>query len=202
MMTQVSTGHPTITTHPTNQLISVGMNVTLNCVGTGRKSIKYRWETISNDKVISNTSGKALTLRNIQDSGQYRCVASNKAGETRSKVATITVLSKLLILFYIIFIKSILTEITNHPADHAVVALTEVVLSCSSSVDDAAYTWHCVGGSVPARSTGKSSQTLTIPRATPHDEGMYYCMASKDRVSVESNRAAVMVDGENKVLSL
>ena len=34
------------------------------------------------------------------------------------------------------------------------------------------------------------------------DVGIYYCIASKDEVSVESNRAAVMVDGENKVLSL
>ena len=76
-------------------------------------------------------------------------------------------------------------------------ALDDVVLRCSSSVDDATYTWHRVGGSVPVRSTGKSSQTLTIPRATPHDEGMYYCIASKEGVSVESNRAAVTVDGKN-----
>ena len=93
-----------------------------------------------------------------------------------------------------------LTEITTHPSSTTVIALQDVTLTCSSSVDDVTYSWHRDGGSVPSRSRGQNSNTLTIPRATPPDEGIYYCMASKEGISVESNRARVIVDGEKKIL--
>ena len=97
MMTQVFTGPPTITTHPTSRVTNVSMNVTLNCEGTGRGSITYEWETKSINRRkwmnISNSNRKNL-VRNLKQSQQYRCVVSNEAGRTRSNVATITVLSK------------------------------------------------------------------------------------------------------------
>ena len=54
------------------------------------------------------------------------------------------------------------------------------------------YSWHRVNDSVFPQNT----QMLIISQATPHDEGLYYCMASKERISVQSNRAVVKVDGE------
>ena len=97
-MTQVFTGPPTITTHPTSQLTNVSMSVTLDCEGTGRGSITYHWET-SNINYgrwtnISNSNSKTLVISNLEQSQQYRCVVSNEAGSTRSDVVTITVLSK------------------------------------------------------------------------------------------------------------
>ena len=62
------------------------------------------------------------------------------------------------------------------------------------------YSWHRDGGSVPSRSRGQNSNTLTITRATPPDEGIYYCMANKERFSVVSNRARVTVDGEKSII--
>ena len=59
------------------------------------------------------------------------------------------------------------------------------------------YSWHRDGGSVPSRSRGQNNNTLNITRATPPDEGIYYCMANKEGISVESNRARVRVDGEH-----
>jgi len=98
-MTQVSTGPPTIITHPTSQLTTVNMSVTLNCEGTGRGSITYQWQArnINGEQWsnISNNNNKSrLVLSNIQESQQYSCVMSNEAGGTRSNVATVTVLSK------------------------------------------------------------------------------------------------------------
>ena len=58
------------------------------------------------------------------------------------------------------------------------------------------YSWYRVNGSVSVRSTGQNSNTLNIPMITANDDGIYYCMASKDGISVESNRARVMVEGE------
>ena len=98
MMTQVFTGPPTITTHPTSQLITVSMSVTLECKGTGRGSITYQWETSNINggqwMIFSDSNSETLVVRNLEQSQQYRCVVSNEAGSTRSDVATITVLSK------------------------------------------------------------------------------------------------------------
>jgi len=58
------------------------------------------------------------------------------------------------------------------------------------------YSWHRVNGNLPSSSRGQNRNTLHIYNAIPPDRGTYYCMASKDGVSVESNRATVSVDGE------
>ena len=98
MMAQVFTGPPTITTHPTSQLINVSMSVTLDCEGTGRGSITYHWETGNiNGRQwmnISYSNSNRTIVRNLERSQQYRCVVSNEAGSTRSHVTTVTVLSK------------------------------------------------------------------------------------------------------------
>ena len=96
MMTQMSTGPPTITTHPTSQLTTVSMNVTLNCEGTGRGSIAYQWQTrnINGGRWSNISDNRRLVVSNLQEPQQYRCVVSNEAGGTRSNVATVTVLSK------------------------------------------------------------------------------------------------------------
>jgi len=100
MMTQVSTGPPNITTHPTSQLTTVSMNVTLNCEGTGRGLITYQWQTRNINEGqwsdISNSNNRRLVVRNLKESQQYRCVVSNEAGGTTSNVATVTVISEYL----------------------------------------------------------------------------------------------------------
>ena len=62
------------------------------------------------------------------------------------------------------------------------------------------YSWHRDGGSVPSKSKGRNRKTLTICTATPPDEGMYYCMANKEGISVESNRATLTIDGKRIIL--
>ena len=59
------------------------------------------------------------------------------------------------------------------------------------------YSWHRVDAPLPAGSIGQNSDTLTIRRATPHDEGMYYCTARKSGTSVTSNTGSVQVDGKD-----
>ena len=102
MITEVFIGPPTIIVQPVSQLISVGMNVALNCEGTGRGSIMYQWETYRKQwrAIRSNANGKIFTARNLQESQQYRCVISNEAGETISNNATVIVLSK---SFYVVW---------------------------------------------------------------------------------------------------
>ena len=79
----------------------MSMSVTLDCEGTGRGSITYHWE-ISNTNEgqwmnISNSNSRRLGVGNLEQSQQYRCVASNEAGSTRSDVATVNVLSEFVV---------------------------------------------------------------------------------------------------------
>ena len=94
----MSTGPPTITAHPTSQLTTVSMNVTLNCEGTGRGSITYQWQTRNINRGqwsdISNSNNRRHVVSNLQESQRYRCVVSNEAGGTRSNVVTISALSE------------------------------------------------------------------------------------------------------------
>ena len=90
-----------------------------------------------------------------------------------------------------------LTEIITHPTSAlTVIALEDATLTCLASVDDVNYSWHRVGGSIPSRSIGQNNSTLTIPGVTPYDAGMYYCIAKRNDISVESDKAVVSVNGK------
>ena len=88
------------------------------------------------------------------------------------------------------------TEINTQPGNFTVIALEDVMLTCSASVDDVRYSWHRIDGHLPSNSKNKHTNTLTIRKATPHDEGEYYCRASKSKLSINSRRAVVKVDGK------
>ena len=175
------------------------MEFTLNCEGTGNGSIRYQWQTKGvNENSWRNMgrSKRSLTVKNLQHSQQYRCEVSNEAGRTRSKIATIEVLSKVLIRNNIYLTFCYVTEVTSQPADRTVIALENVTLTCSASVDGVRYLWHRVDGDLPSRATGQRTRQLTISNIIPPDKGMYYCVVSKMGISVESNRAVVNVDGK------
>ena len=86
------------------------------------------------------------------------------------------------------------TEITTQPVNTTVIALEDVTLTCSASVDDVTYSWYRIGG--PLRSKQISNNTLNIHEATPLDEGLYYCKAEKSGISTDSRRVVVEVDGK------
>ena len=89
----------------------------------------------------------------------------------------------------------LITEIATKPVG-PVTALEDITVVCLSSItDDVKYSWHRVNGSIPYKSQGRNSNTLIIPRATPYDEGVYYCKASKNGITVESNKVVVRVNG-------
>ena len=91
------------------------------------------------------------------------------------------------------------TEIAIQPVSSiAVIALEDVTLSCSASVDDVTYSWHRVDGDLPLQSQGENRSTFTIHETTPFDQGMYYCMVKKNTISVKSDNALVHVDGKEE----
>ena len=90
----------------------------------------------------------------------------------------------------------LIQEITAQPVN-PVTALEDVNLVCLSSVTDGVrYSWNRVNGGIPYKSRGRNSSVLMIPRAIPNDEGVYYCKASKNGISAESNKIVVKVNGK------
>lgn len=88
------------------------------------------------------------------------------------------------------------TEITTHPVDITAIVSQNITLTCLASVDGAAYRWYRVNNSIPSGSTGYSTNMLTIHGASSVDGGIYYCIASKEGVSIVSNRASVTVNSK------
>ena len=170
--------------HPTDTVTNSSEGITLDCKGIGGGSITYHWEASDIDKdqwmKISDSNAQKLALRTLKKSKNFRCIASNEAGSTASNPSTAT-----------------LMEILTHPTNPlTVTALEDSTLTCLSSVDDATYSWHRVGTSVPSRSIGQNNNTLTIPKATPYDIGQYYCMAEKQKITVKSDEALLRVNGK------
>ena len=99
---------------------------------------------------------------------------------------------------WIVIISDVLvTEIITHPASSInAVESEDITLTCLASVNDVMYSWHRIGGNISSQSSGKDSDILVIPKVTPHDEGVYYCMAIKEGIVVVSNRSIVIVIGK------
>ena len=90
--------------------------------------------------------------------------------------------------------------IVIHPISSKVKALKRATFTCSASNINGvtySYSWHRNNGDIPStRSTGQNTNTLTITRAIPPNEGMYYCIATNDGGSTSSRSASLTVDGE------
>ena len=90
--------------------------------------------------------------------------------------------------------------IDTHPVSSKVKALKNVTFKCSASAVNGvtySYAWHRINGNIPStRSTGQNTDTLTITRVVPPDEGMYYCIATNDGGSTSSRSASLTVDGK------
>lgn len=92
----VFTGPPKIVINPISQSTAPDASITLNCRGNGIGSIAYEWETRKINGRYWRPAGydDRLVVRRPKKSHQYRCVVSNEAGKTVSKISTISVLSE------------------------------------------------------------------------------------------------------------
>ena len=90
--------------------------------------------------------------------------------------------------------------IDKHPMNAKVKALLSVTFVCLATDVSGitySYSWYRTNGDIPStRSRGQNTNTLTITRAIPPDEGMYYCIATNDGGSTSSMNASLTVDGE------
>ena len=88
--------------------------------------------------------------------------------------------------------------INSHPVSSKAKALKSVIFKCSAyDINEVTYSWHRNNSDIPSnRSRGQNTNTFTITRVIPSDEGMYYCIATNDGGSISSRSASLTVDGE------
>ena len=96
------------------------MGTTLNCKAVSEGLITYQWQFSSTDREqwigIPNSNGETLVVRNLPYSEKYRCIASSDVGSTTSNIATIFLMSKLLINNEIVMIFSNVYNRDHHSA--------------------------------------------------------------------------------------
>ncbi len=82
---------PTVTTHPVNQVVTVGRAATLNVAATGAMPLFYQWQ--KNGVNISGATAASYTTpaATLADNGStYRCIVTSPAGSATSNTATLT----------------------------------------------------------------------------------------------------------------
>ena len=99
----LTTVAPELMEYPKNQLTIEGSNVTFSCIAGGVPSPRISWtingtaiNVTANPRINLTANGQQLTVTNVNrtDSGEYRCLASNKVGNVTSMAAKLTVQCK------------------------------------------------------------------------------------------------------------
>ena len=93
---------PQITTHPQNTTVTEGNNITLSCNASGDPEPTISWFrggsvlTSDDSRIFLGADSKQLTITSIKrnNTGEYRCVANNSAGNATSDVAKLIVQCK------------------------------------------------------------------------------------------------------------
>ena len=80
----------------------------------------------------------------------------------------------------------------------SVVALQNVMFTCEAEGLNVKYEWRRNSGSV----TNRKQSSLVITRATPPDEGQYYCIAMTEGGKVFSNNVTLSVNGKENLHSV
>jgi hypothetical protein len=84
-------GSPVLTVQPGNQFPTNGGTIWLHARAVGVQPMNYQWQL--NGTNLLNATNADLTITNAQlnNSGQYRALASNKLGSVSSRVASVTI---------------------------------------------------------------------------------------------------------------
>ena len=99
----LTTVAPELMEYPKNQLTIEGSNMTFSCIAGGVPSPRISWtingtaiNVTANPRINLTADGQQLIVTNVNrtDSGEYRCVASDKVGNVTSMAAKLTVQCK------------------------------------------------------------------------------------------------------------
>lgn len=167
-----------VTVLPDNALITSSIDtVILRCHSEVELEVSYQW--MFNYTLLVHEMSENLTLYRVSASrngGNYSCNVNNAAG-------TGTYTTNL-------FFSPI---ITVNPADEVVFDNTSnVTFTCNAIAYPVPhYEWFKVNGVLPSTAVGGNTNSLIISPVVFGDEGTYYCRATANNMTIDSNRATL-----------
>jgi|GEM_PF-1148713 len=172
---------PSITAHPTSQIVTAGQTATFNVAVTGTAPFSYQWR--KNGVAISGATSSSYTTpaTTSSDNGaQFSVVVSNSAGSVTSSAATLTVNTAL-----------VPPSITAQPTSQIVTAgQTATFNVAATGTAPLGYQWQENGTVI----SGANSASYTTPATTSSDNGAQFnVVVSNTAGSVTSNAATLTV---------
>uniref|UniRef100_A0AAQ4PT27 Sidekick cell adhesion molecule 1a n=1 Tax=Gasterosteus aculeatus aculeatus TaxID=481459 RepID=A0AAQ4PT27_GASAC len=172
----VSSVYPTFTSTPSDQTVTDGTTALFTCQTNGAPKPAITWRKGS--QVLASGSfqvprftllqsgGLQIQPVNLQDSGEYTCIASNSGG-TINATSALTVWTR--------------TVISVPPTDQRVIKGTTAILDCNATHDprvNISFRWDRGGVPIRATNVGRVSMrqgSLTIGQTWSGDIGDYTC---------------------------
>src|ERR1700728_137484 len=179
LLTVTPFSHPSITSQPASQTVSVGQTATFSVVACGTAPLSYQWQKNGGTIVGATSASYTTPPTTAGDNGsQFDVVVSSSGVGVTSSSALLTVTS--------------LPSITTQPANQIVnVGQTATFVVVASGTAPLSYQWSKNGGTV----TGATSASYTTPATTAVDNGsQFQVMVSSPSGSVSSTPATLNVN--------
>lgn len=173
---------PTITSQPTNQVVSQGQDATFTVGATGTAPLSYRWFFNTNTP-LPNATNSTLTLANVQstNAGSYFVIVTNRAGSITSVVATLTV-----------NIIPTPPSITSQPTNQTVIAGQSATFHAGvNGTPPLTYQWF-YNTTTPLPSG--TAATLTLPNVQSNNAGGYSVIVTNNYGAATSQVAQLIVN--------
>ena len=157
---------------PDNMTFNDSDSVTLTCTTEGGPANTYQWSF--NGAVLENETSMDLILPSVtaENGGTYTCSVTNAAGS--DTYTTYVFISPMITL------DPVSVNTTN--------GANEISFTCNAAgFPEPSFVWMREGDSLPLSDT----TTLTISPVVFGDEGLYYCVATSNGLSVESEQATL-----------
>ncbi|XP_073259129.1 hemicentin-1-like [Porites lutea] len=190
---------PQITTHPQNTTVTEGNNITLSCNASGDPEPTISWFrggsvlTSDDSRIFLGADSKQLTITSIKrnNTGEYRCVANNSAGNATSDVA------KLIVQYP--------PEFSEHPQNRTALEGLNVAFSCNASGNPTPkFSWTKNGSPINTTASARISlsagnKQLNITSVNRVDSGEYRCVADNSVGAVNSSGAFLTVQYQPEI---
>ncbi len=173
---KLSSGAPIITSHPQNQIVTLGSTASFTVSAINNPPFTYQWQFFGTNLV--GETNVTLTITNVQpeNAGVYRVTVSNNVGGVFSELATLILVGPL--------------GITTQPQSQTVIAGTNAIFSVTASgTAPFSYRWLFTGTNLP----GATNMTLVIGNAQPANAGSYSVIVTNSQGSVTSSVAVLTV---------
>lgn len=207
-----------VTTTSEIVLTTNNYNLTLECAGIPNNSmLSYAWEKRSSNhnhplRMMQGAHFPYLTINNLrpEDTGYYRCTASNSTGAIESQykkiiITGVYILSYSLLIYYIyvhMFVAG-LPVVTMQPSPITVNVSNDVIMKCTvKGYGSVSVMWNKVNSTLPSsiikeiKSVNEITSDLSISNVTTGHKGYYYCIANNSVGTVNSTMAYLNVSSE------